>query len=45
MEVKLLLVSRTIADYDGCGAIQAKHVDEAVRIMGLDNEYFRALGY
>ena len=40
-KVKLLLVSRTIADLDSCKAIRKKHTNEAVELMGLAHEYFR----
>jgi magnesium chelatase family protein len=40
-EVKLLLVSRTIADLDGAIDIRIKDVKEAISLMGLEHPYFR----
>lgn len=44
MEVKLLLVSRTIADLADSRKIRIKHVDEAVNLMGLKSNYFKGWG-
>ncbi len=41
MEVKLLLVSRTIADLNNSNSLRQKHVKEAVTLMGLNHDYFR----
>ncbi|MDP2167724.1 MAG: ATP-binding protein [Thermodesulfovibrionales bacterium] len=38
IEVKILLVSRTIADLDESPRIQKKHIDEAVELMGLNED-------
>ena len=40
-EVKLLLVSRTIADLEGAKNIRIKDVKEAINLMGLEHPYFR----
>jgi hypothetical protein len=40
-EVKLLLVSRTIADLEGMKIIRIKDVKEAIILMGLEHPYFR----
>jgi magnesium chelatase family protein len=40
-EVKLLLVSRTIADLEGARNIRIKDVKEAISLMGLEHPYFR----
>jgi magnesium chelatase family protein len=40
-EVKLLFVSRTIADLDGTINIRIKDVREAISLMGLEHPYFR----
>jgi magnesium chelatase family protein len=40
-EVKLLLVSRTIADLDGASNIRIKDIKEAISLMGLEHPYFR----
>ena len=42
-EVKLLLVSRTIADLEGVRDIRIRDVKEAIRLMGLDHPYFRGI--
>jgi magnesium chelatase family protein len=41
VQVKLLLVSRTIADLHAAKKITKRHVDLAVELMGVDDEYFR----
>lgn len=41
MEVKLLLVSRTVADLHESKRIGRRHMDDAVNLMGLSHEYFR----
>ncbi len=41
MEVKLLLVARTIADFEDSKAIRIKDIKEAVELTGLDDRYFR----
>jgi predicted ATPase with chaperone activity len=43
MEVKVLLVARTIADYEESRLIRIGDVKEAVDLMGLDHNYFRSL--
>ncbi len=40
-EVKLLLVSKTIADLEGAKNIRIKDVKEAISLMGLEHPYFR----
>jgi len=40
-EVKLLLVSRTIADLEGTRNIRIRDVKEAISLMGLEHPYFR----
>ena len=42
-EVKLLLVSRTIADLEGARDIRIKDVKEAISLMGLEHPYFRGI--
>ena len=42
-EVKLLLVSRTIADLEGARTIRIKDVKEAISLMGLEHPYFRGI--
>ena len=37
---KIIKMSRTIADLDGCEKIEAKHLLEAVRYRSLDNKYW-----
>ena len=44
-EVKVVLVARTIADYEGSRLVRVKDVREAVDLMGLDHDYFRRMGY
>lgn len=44
MEVKLVLVSRTIADLADSREIRIKHVDEAAQLMGLMSSYFNGWG-
>ena len=44
-EVKVVLVARTIADYEGSRLVRVKDVREAVDLMGLTHEYFRQMGY
>lgn len=44
MQVKLLLVSRTIADLDGVKHIRQRDVEEAVELMGLAHPYFQQSG-
>lgn len=39
MEMKLLLVSRTIADLDQSDSILIQHMEEAVNVMGFDLNY------
>ncbi len=41
MEVKVLLVSRTIADFDESKEIRVGDVKEAIELMGLDQPYFK----
>ena len=43
MKVKILFVSRTIADLDESKTINKKHVDLAINLMGLNDEYFMEL--
>jgi magnesium chelatase family protein len=43
VQVKLLLVSRTIADLESANSICKQHVDLAVELMGLDDNYFKSL--
>ena len=43
MEVKLLLVSRTIADLDARRTISKQDIEEAVDLMGLNSDYFKGL--
>lgn len=38
---KLLMISRTIADLESSTKISTHHIDAAVALMGLDNEYFK----
>ncbi len=40
-EVKVLLVSRTVADLDNSRHIKPKHINEAVNLMGLTDTYFK----
>ncbi|MFC2169665.1 ATP-binding protein [Acidobacteriota bacterium] len=40
MEVKLLLVSKTIADLDGSEMINKIHINQAADLMGLNHRYF-----
>lgn len=41
VQVKLLLVSRTIADLQASKKINKKHIDLAIELMGVDDEYFK----
>ena len=41
--VKLLLVSRTLADLEKSRSVRKKDVDEATEIMGLGDFYFKDL--
>ena len=41
--VKLLLVSRTLADLEKSRSVRKKDVDEAKEIMGLGDFYFKDL--
>lgn len=43
MEVKLLLVSRTIADLEPSDFIEARHIKEAITLMGLNDPYFTSI--
>jgi magnesium chelatase family protein len=43
MEVKVLLVSKTVADLDGSDKIKPVHIDKAIVLMGLNQAYFRDL--
>jgi len=43
IEVKILLVARTVADLEGAKSIRRADVSEAVDLMGLNHEYFRAI--
>lgn len=43
LEVKLLLVSRTVADLEGRRNIVEQDVREAVDLMGLESAYFKGL--
>lgn len=43
VQVKLLLVSRTLADLDGVSAIRVGDVRAAADLMGLTHPYFRSL--
>ncbi|MDR1726506.1 MAG: YifB family Mg chelatase-like AAA ATPase [Acidobacteriota bacterium] len=38
---RILRVSRTMADLDGCGGIEARHVSEAIQYRTLDRDYWR----
>lgn len=38
---KIIKISRTIADLDGCEVISSKHVYEAVHFRSLDKKYWR----
>lgn len=40
MEVKILLVARTIADLAGVRTVRPEHLERAIDLMGLTNEYF-----
>ena len=40
-KVKLILVSRTIADLEQSTNIQISHVDTAVSLMGINDDYFK----
>jgi len=40
MDVKLLLVSRTLGDLEGVRNVRIKDVDDAIQIMGMNNPYF-----
>lgn len=42
VQVKILLVSRTIADLSSCERIDKSHVDLAVELMGINDAYFRS---
>jgi magnesium chelatase family protein len=42
-EVKIHLVARTVADLDSSERISRKHIDAAVDLMGLKEDYFRDL--
>jgi len=41
MEVKVILVARTIADLAGDKRIKEEHIEQAVDLMGLTDSYFR----
>ena len=41
VQVKLLLVSRTIADLQASKKINKNHIDLAIELMGIDDEYFK----
>ena len=41
MEVKLLLVSKTIADLNESASIKEIHINKAIELMGLDHKYFK----
>ena len=43
MEVKLLLVARTVADLEGAKLVRMVDVRNAAILMGLDSEYIRSL--
>lgn len=43
MQVKIHLVSRTLADLEESKEVRIEDVEEATRIMGLDNSYFNDL--
>jgi predicted ATPase with chaperone activity len=43
MQVKLLLVARTVADYEEVRAVRVRDVEEAVDLMGLEHEYFKGI--
>jgi magnesium chelatase family protein len=43
LDVKLLLVARTIADLDGVSALRKKDILLAAELMGLTNQYFSDL--
>lgn len=40
-KVKILLVSRTIADLAESNTIKKEHIDNTIELMGLNHEYFR----
>ena len=40
---KLLFVSQTISDLEDAPRIRKKHLEEAVVLMGLDDQYFRSM--
>ena len=42
MEVKLLLVSRTIADLENSHYIRVKDIKEAIDLMGIEHPYFQS---
>jgi magnesium chelatase family protein len=41
VQVKIILVSRTIADLEEAKIISKKHIDLAVQLMGVNDEYFK----
>jgi len=43
LEDKLMFVSQTLSDLDQTPRIRQYHLDEAVKLMGLDNPYFQAM--
>ena len=44
MRVKVLLVSRTIADLAGVARVRQQDIHEAIELMGLDQPYFQGFG-